>query len=289
VAFLSLTGSGCDRKHNPLFSTPTTGVSSLNMSIVQIDASQAPNNRAFLSVRDGANSPLTDFKLGNFSLLENGRPGVPHEVGRVDDPFSLVLVIDRSGSMSGSNEIAANNAASALVNTLGATDRMAIVEFASTINFSISFTSNKSTLLSVLTTNRSNGGTALYDATAAGAKLLNTAPGRRLYIVLTDGVDTASLGTITDAIDAVNKAGIRAYMVGLGSGVPAEVLNQISSATNGQTYLSANGSDLTNIFLNIFATMQNLVYVAHRKRDEGGTLTVYLNYGDLTASATRPY
>jgi VWFA-related protein len=280
--------AGCSRKSNALLSTPPAGVTALSLFIPQIDVKGA-DDRIFLSVLDGSLNPLTDFKLGDFSIVENGAPGIPSEVGRVNDPLSVMLVIDRSLSMTvGGREAAANTAASNFVDGLGAGDHAAIIEFNSKVEVTVDFTTDKSALKSVLVSGRSDGNTALYDATATGASHLNSRAGRRLLLVLTDGEDTASSRSIDEAILATNQEGLAVFPVGLGDGYDAAALNKMASETGGSAFFSSDGSDLTNVFLTVLNRFNNLVYVKYRRRSKG-MLKVYLNCGSLTASASKPF
>lgn len=291
--------TGCSRKNNPILSTPSSGVSGLSMSIPQIDGSGAPDDRIFLSVRDNSNNPLTDFQLGNFSILEGGVPGVPYEVGKVNDPLFLALVIDRSGSMAITTDsavtrnAAASAAAVALINALGATDNAALIEFDDQVQLKVDFTTDKSSLVNAINAGVPGGATAVYDAVNAGAQLLNGKPGRRLLLVLTDGEDNSSSSTLAECVEKVNNGGLSAFTVGLGldaatNSTGVQALQQIASSTGGTYYNSSDGSDLTSVFLNILDRMNSLVYVKYRRRSKG-EITVYVNYGPYTANAKKSF
>lgn len=284
---VALATTGCDRKNNPLLASVSGGVTSTTLAIPQIDtASDNDVNRIFVSVLDNLGNPLTGFLLGNFSILEGGKPGVPFEVGRVTDPLYLALIIDRSGSMAGSNTTAANTAATDLVNALGVSDFAALIEFANDVAVTVDFTTDKSALNTAIATGVASGGTALYDAIIVGAGLLNTRPGRRLLIVLTDGDDTASTSDAAGAIGSVNSAGLSCYPVGLGLFFNAAVLQQIATDTGGTYASSADGTGLSSIFLDILDRFNNLNFIRYRRRSRGPIL-VYLNYGDITANAQK--
>jgi Ca-activated chloride channel family protein len=286
----SLSGAGCSRKSgNPLLSFPSSGVTDVSMLIPQIDTADAPDNRIFVSVLDNSGNALTDFQLGNFSVVEDGKPGVPYEEGRVNEPLSIALVLDRSGSMSGSRTTNANLAGVALVNAMSAADSMALIEFSSDIRLSVDFTSDKSALSSAINAGVAGGATALYDAVGFGARQLLGRPGRRMLLVLTDGADTASLGTLADAVKSVNNRGLSCYTVGLGQAdidYDQAVLTELAQSTGASFAASADGSNLTTIFLSFLNRMNNLVYVKYRRRSKG-TITLYLNYGAVTDSAVK--
>src|SRR5882672_1769117 len=124
--------TGCNRKNNPLLNYPSGGTTSASLLIPQIDTSGSSENRIFVLVTDQSGTPITNFQMGNFSIVEGGVPGVPFEIGQVSDILYLALVIDRSLSMNGPKTTAANTAGVTLMNALSAFDYASIVDFGST-------------------------------------------------------------------------------------------------------------------------------------------------------------
>src|SRR4030095_1631219 len=53
---------------------------------------------------------------------------------------------------------------------------------------------------------RPGGATALYDAVIAAGKLLRSAPGRHVIVVLSDGTDTTSSANLAQALTEVQKS-----------------------------------------------------------------------------------
>jgi tight adherence protein B len=99
----------------------------------------------------------------------------------------------------------------------------------------------------------SHKGTALYDAVIAAANQLkgNPLPGR-VIIVLTDGADNASAGSLATAIKAASEANASVYAIGIeGTGFTPDVLKQLASATGGQYYGAASTSELARVYTSI--------------------------------------
>jgi len=277
---------GCGERSNGILSDPPAGVTAVTLFIAQVDTSGTIVNRIFVFAEDQVGTVLSGFKIGNFSILEDGKVGVPFEVGPVLDPLYLALAIDRSGSMSGSRTTAANAAAEDLINALDTADSAAIIDFESSVTVTVDFTADKGKLVTAIRAGVASGGTALYDAIDKSADLLKGQPGRRLLVVLTDGADTASSGSMGSAISTVNSNGLSAYTVGLGTGFEAAILAEIANQTGGSFNSSAIGTDLTSIFLSILNRFNNLTYIKYRRR-QSGQITVFLNYGNLTSKTQK--
>src|SRR5687768_2865609 len=94
VFLLGLGPTGCRKDNkNPFLTTPASSVTSATLHVRQIDTADTPEERILVQVLSNAGIPITDFQLGNFSILEDGKPGVPYESGLANDPLSIALII----------------------------------------------------------------------------------------------------------------------------------------------------------------------------------------------------
>jgi hypothetical protein len=297
---LALAFAGCTRDKDAVLKEPGGSVSSVTLTVPQIDTSNSPENKIFVSVADQGGSFITDFLLGNFSIVEGGTPSVPTKVYRSEDVLWVVIVLDKSGSMTLPTNLATTRmfeaiaGAKALVNALGDQDRCAVITFSSSIDTLVNFTTDKAALTSQLDTVTPGGGTPLRDATVRGAEMLSGISGRQLLVVLTDGDDQGSVlyGTPEQVAFHVNIKGASANMIGIGDTLSADgtaALTTIATETGGQAIFATSGSGLSPILLEILNRYNNLVAVEYRRR-AGGTGTkvnVYLNYGALTAQGSK--
>lgn len=151
-------------------------------------------------------------------------------------PFSTALVIDQSGSMSGSDPANARIAGSRqLVRQLLAGDEVALYTFASASTRLTALSSDINALDQALTrVGAPTGGTALYDAANDACMYVASAArnANRAVVLLTDGQDGGSRVTAAAAIANCRNLGVRVYTVGFG-GAPPAVLAQVAMQTGG--------------------------------------------------------
>jgi tight adherence protein B len=194
------------------------------------------------------------------AITENGRPvaGLQEQnLGRVK---AIATLIDRSQSMRGKPLADAIAAARAFVGAKQPDDQIALIAFGSRPLTMSPFSTVKLDAvdsLSRLTPDKDRG-TALYDAISVAAHQLKTSelPGR-VIIVLTDGADNASKGTIQQAISAARDANAAVYTIGIeGAGFTSDPLVEISTKTGGQYFGASSTSDLASVYGTIAETLK---------------------------------
>jgi len=209
----------------------------------KVDASSFPELRVSLLAPLGSPAP---------TLTENGRPVAGLRAVNLGGTKSIVLVVDRSQSMSGRPLRNAIAAAQAFISAANGDDHVGVVAFGRS---AVSLTGNGSTPseardqlggLSVDT----KSGTALYDAVIVAADRLSRdeRPGRAI-VVVTDGKDVSSLRSLADAIKAAHTARTAVYTIGIsGPDFTPAALRELSTETSG-TYREASSSrDLANTY-----------------------------------------
>ena len=205
--------------------------------------------------------------------------------------LDLVLVLDSSGSMSGTREAAQKTAALALVDALPEnTTSVSIVEYdsdANTVQTLLSLTSatNKAAIVAAINSVDASGGTDIDDGiVAATTELTSTradSSRQQMMVVMSDGGSDA-----TDAWNAANSAinsGVEAvHSVGISSSHTVSTMQKIVSGADG-FYGTADDigvyTDGTNIdaLTGLFSgTAGNLVGIDH--------VTILLDDGTLLNS-----
>ena len=156
---------------------------------VKVDSSIVRLN---VGVVDQRGRPITSLNRANFSVFEDG---VKQEISRFETttaPFSVVMLLDMSGSTKSYRQNIKLSAARFL-DALAPDDRVAVVEFYSKINLLNDFTLDKNVAAQSIGLANGEGDTDLYKAIDfALDRLAKERTRRKAIVVLTDGVDTAS-------------------------------------------------------------------------------------------------
>jgi Ca-activated chloride channel family protein len=108
-------------------------------------------------------------------------------------PFTAVLLIDSSASMSGHRIEAARAGGDAFVAGMAELDQAKVIVFSDQLLGTTPFTDSSRILSAGLRSATARGGTALNDHLYAALTLLEPRQGRRVVVVLSDGIDTHSV------------------------------------------------------------------------------------------------
>ena len=145
-----------------------------------------------VSVMDRQGRYIPNLHKEDFRLWEDG---VEQNIGffqSVDKPFSVVLMIDTSGSTRFRLE-EIQDAAVAFVNQLQKDDRVMVLSFDDKVRILSDFTNDRNQLREAIQRTRPGSGTALYDAVDVVInQKLDPIQGRKAIVLFTDGVDTTS-------------------------------------------------------------------------------------------------
>ena len=145
-----------------------------------------------VSVMDRDGRYVPNLRKEDFRLWEDGVEQQVAFFSSVDKPFSVVLMLDTSGSTRFRLEDI-QDAAIAFTNQLRPDDRVMIVSFDDQIRVLSEFTSDRGRLRDAIRRTRTGDGTKLYDAVdMVMNQHLNTVSGRKAIVLFTDGVDTTS-------------------------------------------------------------------------------------------------
>ncbi len=162
-------------------------VSAQDDEVIKVDSSIVRLN---IGVVDGRGRPITSLNKENFTVYEDG---VKQDISRFEPtvaPFSVVMLLDMSGSTLGFRQTI-RQSAFRFIDALAPEDRVAVVEFYDKVNLRNDFTTNRKIIANSINVANGQGKTQLYEAiNFALDKLAKEAARRKAIIVLTDGVDS---------------------------------------------------------------------------------------------------
>jgi VWFA-related protein len=145
-----------------------------------------------VSVTDRNGRYIPNLRKEDFRLWEDGVEQTVAFFNAVDKPFSVVLMIDTSGSTRFRLEDI-QDAAITFINQLRRDDKVMVVSFDNDVEVLSEFTSDRYRLRDAIRRTRTGDSTRLYDAVDLVInQRLNRIDGRKAVVLFTDGVDTTS-------------------------------------------------------------------------------------------------
>src|SRR5690349_15800860 len=190
------------------------------VKIVQIDTSHFPQITVWVSVTDAAGNPVGTVPADDFVLTENGQPVQITEVYQAGEqgPVSAVLTIDRSGSMlEGGKMDAAKAAANKFIDLMRPEDKTGVIVFNTEVQTVQPLTNDKDALHNAINGIQAFEDTAMYDGLMESAAMLRGVEGRRVIIMLSDGMDNSSQSASDDTHKTVVAAEASVYDIGAGA------------------------------------------------------------------------
>jgi Ca-activated chloride channel homolog len=145
-----------------------------------------------VSVMDRDGKYVPNLRQQDFTLFEDGVEQQISYFASVDEPFTVALVVDTSGSTHFKLE-EIQEACYKFVDQLREKDRVMVVSFDEDIKLLSEATSDQKRLYSAIRRLNSGGGTRLYDTIEIVMNnYMERIEGRKAIVLFTDGVDTMS-------------------------------------------------------------------------------------------------
>ena len=194
---------------------------------IKIDTSLVRLN---IGVADDKGRPITNLNRENFTVYEDGVKQNITSFEPVVAPFSLVMILDMSGSTLTFRETIRQSALR-FVDALAPDDRVAVVEFYDKVNLRNDFTSDRKKIGNSIIAANGRGKTQLFKAlNFAFEKLAGEGKRRKAIIVLTDGVDTAVRDKDRSILEKVNESDVKSAI----KPETSEILNSVLNRADAQ-------------------------------------------------------
>jgi Ca-activated chloride channel family protein len=169
---------------------------------------------------------VPDLPRDAFTIFDNGRRQEISIFANDVQPITVVVLLDRSGSMK-ANFTLVQQAAERFVDVMLPADKARIGSFSNRIQIDPrDFTSDHGELLQILRTElQEDGPTPLWNAVNVGITALLHQQGRRVILVFTDGMDSplnfsGSNNSLKDVMKRAEEEDVMVYAIGLAPSDP---------------------------------------------------------------------
>lgn len=214
----------------------------------------------FVTVADAQGRLVPDLTKDDFEIYDNDKPQPIVYFENVVQPISVIVMLDTSGSMTGSISLLKQAAEQFLLRLLP-DDQGRVGAFNDKIQLSAHFTKNRDDLIGEVKELDFGNGTRLWDAVLTSLEELKGVEGRRVVLVFTDGDDTESRARLGTVIDKARADDDMVYAIGLESvyfngqrmvrSEPDSGLRKISDETGGGYFELKKTADLAPTFTRV--------------------------------------
>lgn len=208
------------------FAAAVTGAAQQDEPPIKIASSIVRLN---VGVVDQKGRAITSLNRDDFTVYEDD---VKQPISRFEPavtPFSIVMILDMSGSTLGFRETI-RQSAFRFIDALAPEDRVAVIEFYDKVNLRNDFTTDRKTIANSINVANGRGKTQLYKALdVAMEKLASEGKRRKAIIVLTDGIDTMMQNKDRDFLEKLKDADISTAIKPDASDILNRILNQADS------------------------------------------------------------
>ncbi len=167
-----------------------------------------------VTVTDKSGRFLADLKREDFSIFENGLQQDIEYFGPVDSPFTVMVLLDASGSMIRHVE-KLGEATTTFIRKLRPADNVIVARFSNRVEVILPQT-RRDALPSDLQLLAMGGGTAVFDAMDYAIRFMNRVKGRKAIVLFTDGVSEVDRMTAEDNLVAAEESETLIYTVRFG-------------------------------------------------------------------------
>jgi Ca-activated chloride channel family protein len=219
------------------------------------------------TVLDGQGRLVPNLEQDEFTILDNGKPQQITFFQNETQPFTVIVMLDYSASMTSSLDLLRAASEQFLLRMLPQ-DKGQVGAFSDRIEFSGEFTNDRDDLISALRDLQYGNPTRLWDAVDQSIDMLKPVDGRKVVLVFTDGDDTYSKTGFGTVLDHAKQNEVIVYAIGLQStyfngqrmvrSQPDRSLRKIAEETGGGYFELKKTDELAPTFTRVAQELHSL-------------------------------
>ena len=219
------------------------------------------------TVLDAQGRLVPNLEQDEFTVFDNGKPQQITFFQNETQPFTVVVMLDYSASMTSSLDLLRAASEQFLLRMLPQ-DKGQVGAFSDRIEFSGQFTNDRDDLISALRDLQYGNPTRLWDAVDQSIDMLKPVDGRKVVLVFTDGDDTYSKTGFGSVLDHAKQNEVMVYAIGLQStyfngqrmvrSQPDRSLKRIAEETGGGYFELKKTDELAPTFTRVAQELHSL-------------------------------
>ena len=224
-------------------------------------------------VKDNQGRAVRNLAGSDFQILDQGRAVQIDDFRAGEEPVSIAILVDTSGSMRiGARLATAKQAIDLLLSQFRPGDEAALFTFDKTLEEIVPFSTELATVGAGFARVDPFGSTSLHDAVAAAARRLGTRPSaRRAVVAISDGLDTSSQLTASAASGVASSSDVPVYVLAIANTTLADAsdvalervegggvarLDDLTSRTGGASFAAVGPAETSQAVRQILSDLR---------------------------------
>jgi Ca-activated chloride channel family protein len=228
-----------------------------------------------VTVLDHAGRAVTGLGPASFAVLDDKNPQVVRYLSNVDEPISLVVVLDVSASMAPKLQ-QSRKAFTELVSTSNPQDDFGLIVVSDKPRVALHFDDSANEIQTAVDALQPDGATALWDGMYLGIKELKKSRyQRKAMVVISDGGDNHSRYSESELRSLLKEADVEVYAIGMFDRYATRIeekkgplqLDEVTSVTGGRVFSAHDSAELSLAVTQISHELRNQYVLGYYPSD----------------------
>ena len=243
--------------------------------VVRVNSNLVPVSA---NVMDAAGRAVTNLTLEDFELRVDGQPKPIGGLSHAETPVRLALLFDNSASQRATRELEKLAAVRFFRRVLRPVDQAALFYIWTEPIFAQPLTSDVQTLVRAIErAGEAEGSTSLFDTIVMAADYLRPQTGRKVIVIVSDGVETTSrLDDFGEVVRRVLADDCQVFVVQTGLSENANLrdlvaerrMQELTGYTGGAVYVPKGANDLDSAYAQIAADLAQQYVLSYYPTEE---------------------